>query len=386
MLVKRLLIFLLLIIFSLNNRLAYSASIAEIQQNIEKTTQYFNSDKEALPYDEVVSLSSAIIRSRQFYNNNTIAKVFILLADAATNKGDLVKAMQFALDGKTLLGIDKSLELSLMLKIANGYYIKGRFDQVNEIVQQAVVLASQIDDPKYLLKSLGYRAMSNALIAKHQLAFADLKRVELLLEEHQEFTDHVELLEILAVAHYYLNDNSVAITLYSKVIKLRFDQGRINNIGRIYNRLARVYLRAGQLDDAYNAFWLARTYAREKNAPIIIAYAELGLGQVLLQQHKEKKALDSLQKAEQLFHGQNLTKPYLTTLISLAKTATVLKLDSIASDYLLRAETVTEQVDFTQEQIELFYLLADVYQSKGQFEKALLAQKKYVDILMRAEK
>lgn len=362
---------------------ALSASNSEVQKNIMQVNQYFSGDKEALPYEEVVHLSGLVIENRQFYSNNIIAKVFILLADTATNKGDLVRAMQFALDGRSLLGIDKKLELSLMLKIANGHYVKGKFNLVKEIAQQAVVLASQIDSPQYLLKSLSYRAMSNALIAEHQLAFTDLKQVELLLEEHQEFTDHIELLETLAIAYFYLNDNEAAVTLYSKIIKLRFDQSRTNNIERIYDSLARAYLKLGQLDDAYNAFWEARNYAKEKNLPLRIAYAELGLGKVLLRQGQSQEALVSLQQAEFLFNGKNLMKPYLNTLIALAKTAKLLERTSLTEEYLLKAESAAGQINLTEEQIELYQLLSQMYESKGKYEKSLAAIQKYVTLYQK---
>jgi len=362
---------------------AFSASNTEIQQNIAQINRYFDAEKETISYDDVVKLSSSIIQNRQFYNNNIVAKVFILLADAATSKGDLARAMQFALDGKSLVAIEKSLELPLLLKIASGYYIKGKFRRVKDIAQQAITLASQINDIQYLLKALSYRGMANALMGEHQLALNDLKQVELLLAENQQFSDHIDLLEVLAIAHFYLNDHQAAVTFYNKVLKLRFKLSQKNNIGLTYYSLARSYLKLSQFDDAYNAFWEAKQHAKSKNAPIRIAYAQLGLGQVLLLQKQEELALVALQKAESLFHGQNLTKPYLSTLIALAKVTMSLERKKLTFQYLEQAITISENIELTYEQIELYQLLSMMYQEKKQFKKALIAQQEYIKLYQR---
>jgi tetratricopeptide (TPR) repeat protein len=369
---------LIFISFTFINASAFSASNTEIQQNIIQINRYFDAEKETLDYDDVVKLSRKIIQNRQFYNNNIVAKVFLLLADAASSKGDLARAMQFALDGKSLVAIEKSLELPLLLKIAKGYYIKGKFHRVKDIAQQAVSLASQINNIPFLLKALSFRAMANALIGEHQLALNDLQQVELLLADNREFSDHIDLLEVLAIAHFYLNDHQAAVTFYNRILKLRFELSQKNNIGLTYYSLARSYVKLAQLDNAYNAYWEAKQHAVAKNAPIRIAYAQLGLGQVLLLQQQQQLAFVALKEAEQLFHGQNLTKPYLSTLIALAKVTMLLDKNQLSFQYLEQAVAISENVELTNEQIELYLLLSTMHQKRKEFEKALIAQQEYV--------
>jgi len=364
----------------------FSANDKEIETNVVQVNHYFAMDKESLPNDRVVSLASVVIQNRQFYSNEIVAKVFYLLAEAATNKGDAVRAMQFALDGKGLVGLDPALELSFLLKIASGHYIEGKFKRVKATAEQAVKLASQSNNPHSLLKALSYRAMANALIAEDQLAFADLQQVERLLTQYQKFADHIGLLEILAIAHYYLHDYSASIALYNKVIKLRVDLDKTINIDHSYYSLARSYLHLSRLDDAYNAFWQAKKYAEKQGLPIKIAFAQLGLGQVLLAQQHAAKALARLQTAEMLFQGQSLTRPYFTTLIYLSKAASLLNLKDLAYESLEKAENLAEQIDFTNEQIELYQLLSAMYQEKNQFKQALIAQQKYLVLYKQLQK
>lgn len=349
----------------------------DFEQIISRVDALFLSDSEALPYVEVVELSRVIIKNRELYNNNTIAKVFSLLADAAINKGDLARAMQFALDGESLLGIDQSLRLSLLLKVAAGHYFKGKYHQAKEITTESVELAKEINHPRQLIKALSYQAMTNALIAEHQLAFADLQQVEQLLAEHQEFNDHIALLDVLANAYYYLGIYQTSIDLYNKTLKIRYDLSRKYNIEHTYYNLARSYLKLERLDDAYNAFWEAKKYAELKNAPIRIAYAQLGLGQVLFSQQKYAQALPLLKSAEAHFHGQNLTQPYLTTLLNLANLTRIQGELSLSYQYLEQAEKLIENTELTEEQIELYLLISEMYQQKQQFEEANIALRKY---------
>ena len=169
-----------------------------------------------------------------------------------------------------------------MLKVAAGYYYKGKYHQAKKIADQAVVLAKESNTPVLLIKALAYRAMANAVIAQHQLALVDLQQIQQLLSEYGQFNDHIHLLAVIANAHFYLGSYQTALKLYNKILKLRFDQNKKFNIDQTYANIARCYLQLEQLDDAFHAFNGAKQYAEQKNAPIRIAYAELGLGQVLV--------------------------------------------------------------------------------------------------------
>ena len=58
----------------------------------------------------------------------------------------------------------------------------------------------------------------NALIVDYANASKDLAQIEKILDIHQEFLDHIDLLEILATAHHYLSDYETAISMHLKLI------------------------------------------------------------------------------------------------------------------------------------------------------------------------
>ena len=212
-------------------------------------------DKASLPYEDVVEFSREIIKNRKNFNNDAIAKVYILLVNVATNKGDVVRAFQFATDGLALPSIEGTTKLNLMLKVADGYYYKGKHYRVLETANQAIELAEQTLNIKYQLIAFSYRSMAFALLAKYQQAINDLYQVERLISGHQELSNHTELLDILAVSHYYLGDFQTVVAIYQNIIKTKYDLSQLHNIEDSYYNLAKAYLQLGQLDDAYNAFW-----------------------------------------------------------------------------------------------------------------------------------
>lgn len=381
--VKLILLLISLCVGFIANSIAADENLTIIEQNIAKVDQLFILDPELLSNQEVVQLSQNIIQNRTFYDNNTVGKVFSLLADAAINKGDLSRAMQFSLDGESLKNIDTTLRLTLLLKITSGYYFKGKFKQAQQMAEKSVSLAKKLDSPKFLVKALSYRSMTNALNLNHQQAFSDLEQVKQYLTEHKEFSDHLAVLNVLARAHYYIADYQTSVTLYNRILKLRYDLSKENNIESTYYDLARSYLSMGRLDDAHHGFWKSITLAEQKKAPIRLAYGKMGLGQVLFRQNKYEQSFEQLQTAKTLFHGQNLSHPYLTTLIALAKVSHSLDKNTVAFQYLNEAELVAKRIELTHAQIELFALLAEMYQEKQLFEKALLAQLKYTELLTK---
>ncbi|XQW85040.1 tetratricopeptide repeat protein [Thalassotalea piscium] len=368
------LLILILVVFS-RHALAQTMGVVD---NIKQVEFLFLQEKETLHAEEVLSLANNIIRKRHFYSTNTVAKVYILLANIAENKGDLGKSIQFARDGIALVGIDNVLKIDLLLKLAAGHYVEGHFHQVNKFAQQAVILSRQVAPVKYLLIALSYSAMSNALIANNSKAYQELKEISQLLLDNDEFKDHLDVIEILALAHLYQHDYFVAKTLYNKAIKLRFESGRMEAIDRSYYYLALIDLKLNRLDDAYSGFYQAKQLATKNQLPIRVAFADLGLGKVLLQQQSIQKSIEHLKAAEIQLQSESFGAPHLSALIALAKAYAEMD-DKLASYSILeRVEVLTKSIEVSYDQLELYSLLAEMYVDQNNYSKAFDAYKKQV--------
>ncbi len=354
------------------------ANSLSVEKNTQVIEDFFNNHKANLPTDEVILVASKVIQQRDVYSKNTIAKVFILLANVANNQSDLERSFQFAHDGLMLTTIDLSLKLNLLLKVASGYYVKGQYHKVLALSNRAIDLAKKTVNTKYQLLALAYRSMANALIANYPQAFNDLKEIESIIERNQTFSENIELLEIISAAQHYLGDYQAALTINQKILKLRFDLSLKSDLVRTYYNLARSYHSLGLLDDAYNAYWETKIHAKNKSSNVYLAYAELGLGEVLLLQKNYQASYTSLVKAEQIFKEKGLTKPYISALIALAKTSLLINKTEFAHQLLMQAENMLPSIELTSDQIELYTLLSTMYQTQNNYPQALELLHRYL--------
>jgi tetratricopeptide (TPR) repeat protein len=359
---------------------SFANDILNVEQNIKEVDNYFLQEPENLPYVKVVALSRKILGSRENYTNQTLGKTFVLLADIANNKGE--DGLQFSLDGISLQGLDKSIKLNLILKVANGYYLKEKYEKTQSEATNVILMTETLDQLKYRLIALCYRAVSYALQNENYLAMEDIKQVDALLNDNPQYSDHLYLLEVLSTAHYFLGDYQTSLTIQNKLLTLRFDLEKLANIDQTYLNLGRAYFNLNLLDDAYNAYWEAQKHAKNKKAPIRIAYAELGLAEVLLKQKEFQDSHNRLLSASATFNEKNISKSYLTSLILLAETASLLNNQALFQHYLQLAELMSKNVKLSIKQSKLLLLISDMYQQKGDFKNALAIHKNYLELLL----
>ncbi len=359
---------------------------ADIEQHTKQINQYYDAENADYPFDEVTVLATKIVPERVKYSVNTMAKIYALLAEIATVRGESSRAHQLALYGLTYKPIDEEIELNLKLKLVTGYFFNNQYVDVIELIEDVINSAKLEENDTYHMQALAYRAMANALLGNHEKALNDLLTVEKIIDSNHELSDYIELNEILAVSQHYLGNNETALSLYEKILNQRFSTNKERGIESTYVQLADVYLSMGSLDDAYNAYWEAKRYAITFQLPIRIAYAELGLGRVLLKQGQYERAFKSLVEAESLFKGQSLNAPYLDTLISLIIASQKTGRHEFADNILERANEVTHTTKVTIEQAGIYLLLADYYKRMAENSRAFSMQQRYIDMLQQQNK
>ncbi|MFD2165678.1 tetratricopeptide repeat protein [Thalassotalea euphylliae] len=349
-----------------------------ILSNTDQVNSFYDAGQESLPHDKILQLATDIVRNRSQYTKEVIARAYVLLAEVANNRGDASRAFQFAVDGLTYKPLPAELQLNLETKLVSGYFVKSKYHNVFYFVEQVHALAKEHNLVKYQLLALGYRAMANAIVGNDKKATDDLLALKAMVDDNKEYAEHIELLEIIASSYHYLGDFSTALRIHERVLKLRFALNKMNGLDNTYYNLASAYHKVDRLDDAYNAFWEAKKIAEANDWPLKRAYAELGLGQVLLDQKDYQNAYLALIEAENSFKGQNLNKPYMSTLIALSKASAATNRLDYADTLLIAAEELAEVADVSSEQIELFVLLARRYQRLGDTQKAYKYLNRYV--------
>ncbi len=349
---------------------------------IEQVEKYYQLDKELVPYDEVLTLSTKVLPERQLFTTDTIAKTYFLLADAATRKADIAKAFQFATYGLELVNIDHLLRLKFLQKLMEGYYVNGQFKKTLDVSSQTAALAKKPEHIQYLLVALGYRAMANALLGDRENANKDIDTVTELMQIN-DFNEDTDLLAVLSLAYFHLDQFEAVVDMQSQLIGIKLNKANKYNIDQNYFTLARAYEALGRFDDAYNAFWNAQKIAEEKSAVVLLGYIELGLGKMLINQEKYQQAYESLIKAEQYFIGQNQRKPHLSVLMYLAKVSQLLGRVEDNHAFLIKAEQLAQDIDVTKAQIQLYQQLHDFYKAQSNYKKALALLNQYHQLYLR---
>jgi len=364
------------LIFIVNPVIA--SQTATLNHNIKLIDQFYNEKNKNFTNGKLVLTATEVIKNRKKHTINTLAKAYVLLADSAMDKGDSARAFQFSQDGLTLGVIKLPIKLNLLLKITQGYYIQGKYKEVIVTADTVIPLAKKEQNISTLLNSYAYQASAYALMGKYLDGYKKLQLIDQIVAEKPHFSNHINLLQTLALANQNLGDYQTSITLHLKLLKLQFALASQNGIERTYYNLASSYLKLKKYDDAYNAFWQVKLLAEKKSAPIILAYAELGIGETLLKQHKYSLAYNALIKSEKLFKGKNLTKSYFSNLIALAMAARHTDRSFFASQILKKAEVLAQTIQLTQDQVKIYKLLSTDYQRQGNEHKALLLLNKYL--------
>ena len=355
-----------------------SDKISIVEDNTLKIENIFLKGEALYPYDSVIKLSHNVISQRASYSNNIIAQSFILLANIADHKGENASAFQFSSDGLMLSGIRLDLKLDLLLKITKGYYKQAQFNEVLKYADRVLKLAYEMPQTESRIIALSYKVMALSSLGEYQKAVTILNKIELLIAKNQ-FSQNINVLEILADTYLFQQDYSTAIALYNKVIKLRFGLAQVTNLGQTYLNIAKAYKQLNKFDDAYNAYWQCKEHAEKYQTPIYVALANLGLGQVLSIQAKSAQSYMLLLEASKTLNTEQLTGPYIDALIALSISSRDLNELKESYKWLKSAEKIAENYVLSSTQIQLYDLLSTMYYEQGLYKLSYLYQKKYID-------
>jgi len=368
--------------FSVSNAFAGENTLVMQEQLIKQVEHLFRQNPESLRSDEVIPLSNKIIPHRNKYPNEIVTKTYLLLIDIAMNKGELETAFQFAQDGMKLTNSSQKTYLCLQVQLAKIFTAKKHYQKLLTVTEQTIKSPITKSNAKYLLFALSYRSAAYAMLSQPGKALEDMQQVQNIIKQNPSFNEHISLLSILANAYYHLGEFETSLTVQLKILKLRFNLNRLDNVDQTYYHLGNAYFNLQRYNDAYNAYWEAKEYAEKKAAPIYAAYAGQGLALTLQHQQQYSQATTELLQAKKIFHQHNLTTPYLETLITLAQISHETKQLPASLHYLIEAEKIAENIILNNNYIIFYQLLAQMYLDQGAIDSAYFWQKKYSQALL----
>jgi hypothetical protein len=344
--------------------------------------QLYYVDKEQLEYGDILSLSQQVLPHQQYYSDITLAKLYLLLTYSASNKSDVHHAYKYSKAGLKITLQNHEVKSGLLLSLAAVYLTRKNFDRLLELSENMVEHSRIVEGDNYNLLALSYRSVAFSMLGNYERSLEDLTEVEQTIDKDRVTIEHIELLSILATAYYYLGDHHTALTIQLKVLKLRFDLGKKENIDKTYIHIGNAYLYLLRFDDAYNAFWEAKKYAVKKEAVISEAHASKGLGISLLKQKLFEEANRELSYAAVIFNAQKLSAEYIESLVGIAsaqmhtgnKTAGYETLDTIS---LLLGDN-----DLSLEYVGYYRMMAEMNFAQSNYLEAYTFAQKNSQLLL----
>ncbi len=338
-------------------------------------------NSESLNADTVKKLSEKILDNRKNYSNDILAKVFLLAANVASNQANINQVHDFAQSGLSVNSRDKKIKLALLLKLAEVYVAREKYQQLLILIQTAVNNSEYSRNIKHQLLLLSYRSVAFAMLGEHQAALADLQQVERGINK-SELTEHIELLTILSLAYHYLGDYQTSLTMQLKILKLRFEMGLLDNLDQTYLYLGYAYFYLQRFDDAYNAFWQSKSYAENKTAPISAAYASKGLGIVLISQQQFDEAIESLEPTIAIFKHNDMLDEQIESMVALASARLAIAQNSAGYALLVEVLQLLDGEDISLEYAGFYRMVAEMYLADNNYQSAYLWREKHSKVLL----
>ena len=385
--VKRILISLSFFTFRVNLILLTAVFSLYAQQYSEKelltnqVQQLLIDTNQTVDIATVDYFSKKIITNRQHYSNDVIAKVYLLLARAAFNQGNITKVFEYAQHGLAANGFDKRVNLALQLKLAEVYIAKKNPQELLSLTELAVKDSQLSTSLKYQLLALSYRSVAYAMQGENHRALADLKQVEQDLNDN-ELIEHIELLTILAKAYYQLQDYQTSRIMLSKVLKLSVAMQHRHKLAQTYLSLGFAYFHLQRFDDAYNAFWESKSHAEYNQSAINIAHANKWLGIVLLKQKQFQDAFSPLSLAINSYQELNLRDDLIEAIIAMAKARLELNQNIEGFSLLNKVIELLNGDDVSTDFTGFYRMVAEMYFAEQRYQRAYDWQEKHSRMLL----
>ena len=236
--------------------------------------------------------------------------------------------------------------------------------------QQAVTLASRLQDEDMLAESLFSRGYLFGVQGQYARGLADLKRAEALFESLNKPLHALTTLDAVATLYNRIGDYAEAQHIYLQALKTQHAEGLQREQAVTLNNLGRADENLRDWEAARQAFSECLEISRQINYPRGEAYALRGLAAVANALGDADGALETLQRADVL--QRQTTDARLHAQIELAKGIAFHKLrrlsESTAS--LEQAMEVFRQADALHELSLTYSELAAVYAEEGSWRAA----------------
>ena len=205
----------------------------------------------------------------------------------------------------------RSLQAQSLLATADGLSARNEYSKVIERAKQSLAVSEQIQDRANAVRCLQSQASVHLILGNYRESLAAIFRA---LSVADELPPDAKLTwpvyHEASIGFYFLGIANVALQFEEEALRLAQTAGLPLQISRSYDRLALIYERLGNYDEAIKksdeALAAGLQISDERMKTNIMAHSALVSGQLDREIGRQQQAIDSYNKAIDLYNKLNL--------------------------------------------------------------------------------
>ena len=249
----------------------------------------------------------------------------------------------------------------------------GQLQRGLQFLEKGIVAAESAERLDILWRVLNIRGLTLEQLGESESAIDSYSRA---LEAADKFDDaggKATVLGNLGIAYMNLGDFDLALNVFTQTHELVVEQGDRSALQSSLANLGDVCINMERFDEGLRYHLEALEIRQEFGSELELARSHHSLGTVYFNLQKHEEALVEFEKALEIRERLGLEPEKALTLTSMALTLTALDRGAEALDLVTQGEELSRQLQLKGRRFWVLKTLGGVYESQGQFEKAIEA-------------
>lgn len=221
-------------------------------------------------------------------------------------------------------------------------------------------------------------------LSEHSTALGYYKQASALLESEKDEKKLAPLYNNIGQAYFLMNQPDDALTYYEKSLALCDPSTMQRGVAMLYGNIGAVYEKKQMLQEALAYQQKSLRIKEEIEDKVGTAVSHQHIGRICLDQHQVDVAIQSFKTslaiAESAQHDETTAQALILLAQALAKQNESAQAESPIAEWLFRALALAEKISSRRLQQEAHALLAQRFESVGDFRNAFYHFKKHHDI------
>lgn len=252
--------------------------------------------------------------------------------------------------------------------------------EAKRYAEEAQKLSEQLRWQTGIVRALRMQGYANYIMADFVNALDRFQEAATAAEPLSDVKLKGTILNNMALVYTELSEYDKALENYEKFLTIAREQKLSREEAIALMNTGLVYFKQNKQEQALDYFTQSLAIAEANNHTQVAAYTLSNMGAALNKKGEYAKGLESFQKSIQLADQLGDTRIKVQSLGGVGESSFHLKKYDDAERYSLHALRLAEEAHLLEYQKEMHQGLTEIYSRQNEFEKALHAHKKFVQL------